>query len=37
VTVLDQSVKYLSVNLSKIPILNEFLSWHVQFLVQKNY
>lgn len=37
VTILDQSVKYLSVNLSKIPIVNEFLCWHVQFLVQKNY
>jgi len=37
VAILDQSVKYLSVNLSKTPIVNEFLSWHVQFLVQKNH
>ena len=29
------STRFLSINVAKIPILNEFLTWHVEFLLQK--
>ena len=33
--VLDQSVKYLRFNASLLPLIGDFLSWHVQFLSRK--
>ncbi len=33
--VLDQSTRYLPLNVSKIPLVAEFLTWHVQFFLQK--
>lgn len=33
--IIDQSVRWLKINLSKVPIVNEFITWHVQFLVKK--
>lgn len=35
VKVIDYSTKYSPINFSKIPIINEILTWHVQFLFQK--
>jgi SAM-dependent methyltransferase len=31
----DQSTRYLPINVSRVPWLSEFLTWHVQFLIQK--
>ncbi len=32
---LDQSTKWLPINFSKIPLIGEFLTWHVQFIIRK--
>jgi SAM-dependent methyltransferase len=32
---IDCSARYLPLNPTKVPILSEFLTWHVQFLIQK--
>ena len=34
--VVDQSTRWMSINTSKLPLLGDFLTWHVQFLLQKN-
>jgi SAM-dependent methyltransferase len=34
-TILDQSTRYLPVDFSRIPVLSEFLTWHVQFILEK--
>ena len=31
----DVWVRYLPINFSKIPLLNEFLAWHIHFLLYK--
>ena len=31
----DITTRYLPLNFAKIPILNEFLTWHVEFLIEK--
>jgi|TARA_B100002003_G_scaffold246867_1_gene277361 ubiquinone/menaquinone biosynthesis C-methylase UbiE len=31
----DISTRHSPINLAKIPFLNEFLTWHVEFLIQK--
>ncbi len=33
--VLDQSTRYWPVNVSRLPLIAEFITWHVQFLLQK--
>jgi len=33
--IIDQSTRYLPVNVSRLPILSEFLTWHVQFILEK--
>ena len=32
--IIDQSTKWIPINFSKLPILNEVLTWHVQFLLK---
>lgn len=34
--IVDQSTKWMPINFSKFNLLNEFLTWHVQFLLVKN-
>jgi SAM-dependent methyltransferase len=34
-TIVDESTRYLPVNLARIPLLGEFLTWHVQWLLRK--
>jgi ubiquinone/menaquinone biosynthesis C-methylase UbiE len=34
-TIEDQSTRYLSVNFSRLPLLGETLTWHVQFLLKR--
>ena len=31
----EQSTRYLPINFSKIPIVSEFLTWHVQYLLRR--
>lgn len=33
--IVDQSTKWSIINFSKIPLLNEILTWHVQFVLRK--
>lgn len=33
--VVDQSTKWSIINFSKIPLLNEILTWHIQFILRK--
>lgn len=33
--IIDQSTKWFPINLSRIPIINELLTWHIQFLLRK--
>ena len=33
--VIDQSTRYLPLNVSKLPLVSEFVTWHVQFLLRK--
>jgi SAM-dependent methyltransferase len=35
VKIIDCSTKFLTLNFTKLPLLREFLTWHVQFLAQK--
>jgi len=34
-SILDQSTRFLPLNVSRVPLLSEFLTWHVQFLLLK--
>jgi ubiquinone/menaquinone biosynthesis C-methylase UbiE len=34
--VLNQSTRYLPLNVSRIPCLSEFLTWHVQFILERD-
>lgn len=34
--VVDQSVKYSAVNTSLLPLIGEFMTWQVQFILEKN-
>jgi SAM-dependent methyltransferase len=33
--IFDQTTKWLPINFSRIPILGEFFTWHVQFILRK--
>ena len=33
--VLDQSTRYWPINVSKVPFVAEFITWHVQFMLEK--
>ena len=33
--VLDESTRFLPINLSRVPFISEFVTWHVQFLLQR--
>jgi ubiquinone/menaquinone biosynthesis C-methylase UbiE len=34
--VIATDTKFSPINFAKIPLLNEFLTWHVEFILQKN-
>jgi len=35
-SIIDQSTKWSPINFSKIPVIGEFFTWHVQYLLRKD-